>query len=214
MPAWISRKITNAPYLRRFARLERKTITRIKAALFVLALLPFARLFIGAFTGQLGTNPVELITRSTGTWTLVMLCLTLCISPLRVVTGWGWVMNLRRMLGLFAFFYVFLHFFAYVWFDFGFDVAEILKDVWKRPFVTVGFAGFLLMLPLALTSFDAAVKRLGFALWQRVHWAIYAIAPLGVIHYWWLVKRDLTEPIIYALIVALLLGVRVWFARR
>jgi sulfoxide reductase heme-binding subunit YedZ len=181
----------------------------VKIALFILALLPLARLIYGGASNGLGANPVEFITRSTGTWTLIFLCLTLTVTPLRKILGWTWLLRLRRMLGLFAFFYVLLHFTTYVWLDVFFDTAAIAKDILKRPFITVGFTAFVLMIPLALTSTNAMVKRLGGKRWQALHRLIYLIAVLGVLHYWWLVKRDITQPLIYAVIVALLLGYRV-----
>jgi methionine sulfoxide reductase heme-binding subunit len=188
-------------------------IQALKSALFVLALLPFLRLAVGAFGlqwfGGLGTNPVELITRSTGTWTLVFLCITLSVTPLRQWTGWHWLAQLRRMLGLFTFFYATCHFFTFIWFDHFFDVGEIAKDIVKRPFVTVGFLAWLLLVPLAATSFNRAIKAMGARNWQRLHKLVYLIAILGVVHYWWLVKLDLSQPILYGVIVAVLLGVRV-----
>lgn len=191
--------------------LDDRTLLRVKAAVFVVALLPFLRLAAGVPLDWLGVNPIELITRSTGTWTLVFLLVTLAVTPLRRLTGWNWLIRLRRMLGLFAFFYGALHFTTYLWLDQFFDVAAIAKDIVKRPFITVGFAAFVLMLPLAFTSTNAMVRRLGGRRWSTLHKAIYAIAVLGVVHYWWLVKRDLTQPILYALVCALLLGFRmVW----
>lgn len=202
-------------------------VGRVKAVFFVLALLPFLRLFTGGLADAqgwslggvwaelltLGTNPVELITRSTGTWTLATLCLALAVTPLRRLTGANWLARMRRMTGLFAFFYAALHFTAYAWFDQGLYLDEILKDVWKRPFITVGFAAFLLLVPLAITSTDAMMRRLG-RRWATLHRAVYAVAVLGVVHYWWLVKRDLTQPALYAMVVAVLLGARVaWMLR-
>jgi methionine sulfoxide reductase heme-binding subunit len=180
----------------------------IKALLFVLALLPLARLVAGALTNALGANPVEFITRSTGTWTLVFLCVTLAVTPLRKQLGWNWLLRLRRMLGLFAFFYALLHFTTYIWLDVFFDFAAIAKDIFKRPFITVGFTAFVLLLPLAVTSTNAMVRRLGGKLWLMLHRLVYAIAALGVVHYWWLVKRDITQPLIYACILGVLLGYR------
>jgi sulfoxide reductase heme-binding subunit YedZ len=176
--------------------------------LFVLALGPFARLVIAGFTDRLGANPVELLTRSTGTWTLVFLCITLGITPLRKFSGWNWLTQYRRMLGLFAFFYVCLHFTTYIWFDKFFDLHDIVKDVIKRPFITVGFAAFVLLIPLAATSNHWLTRKMGAKNWQILHRLVYLICILGVVHYWWLVKRDLTQPIIYACVVALLLGAR------
>ena len=188
-------------------------VARIKAGLFTLCLIPFARLVYGGFANALGANPIETITRSTGWWTLFLLMATLTLTPLRRWTGANWLLKMRRMLGLFAFFYASAHFVTFIWFEHWFDVAEILKDVVKRPFVTVGFAAFLLLLPLALTSTNGMVRKLG-RNWQRLHRLIYAIATLGVVHFWWLVKRDVTEPLVFALILAVLLGIRVlWRAR-
>jgi len=193
------------------ARLSPKQGTILKVVLFILSLGPFARLAVGAFTNNLGTNPVELLTRSTGTWTLVFLCITLGVTPVRKLTGWNWLSQYRRMFGLFAFFYVSLHFTTYIWFDQYFDVQSIVKDVIKRPFITVGFAAFLLLIPLAITSNNYLTRKLGAKRWQALHRLVYPICILGVVHYWWLVKRDLTQPIIYAVIVALFLIARlIW----
>ena len=186
-----------------------RVIVWTKAGLFVLALLPLARLVWLGFTGGLGANPIEFITHSTGTWTLVGLLATLSVTPLRKLSGWNWLLRLRRMLGLFAFFYASLHFTTYIWLDQFFDLHAVFKDVIKRPFITVGFLAFVLLIPLAVTSTNAMVKRLGGKSWQRLHRLVYAIAILGVLHYWWLVKKDLTQPLIYALILAALLAYRV-----
>ncbi len=187
------------------------TIGRVKAILFVVSLLPLVRLVAGAFTDALGTNPLELITRSTGTWTLVFLCITLALTPARKLSGWHWLARYRRMFGLFAFFYAACHFTTFVWFDHFFDVAAIWKDVLKRPFVTVGFAALLLLVPLAITSTNGMMRRLGARRWQALHRSVHLIAILGVLHYWWLVKRDLTQPALYALVVVTLLGVRLYW---
>ena len=185
-----------------------------KVVVFLLALGPLLRLVIYGLTDQLGANPVEFITRSTGTWTLVMLCITLAITPVRRLTGMSWLLRMRRMLGLFAFFYGALHFVTYFWLDQWFDWTAILRDVTgKRPFITVGFVAFVLMAPLAMTSTQAMIRRLGGRLWQRLHRAIYAIAVLSILHYWWMKagKNDLAEPLIYAFVVAVLLGARfIW----
>lgn len=185
----------------------------IKAGLFLLCLVPLGRLVYGGFTNALGANPIETITRSTGWWTLFLLMATLSVTPLRWVSGANWLLKLRRMLGLYAFFYACAHFTTFIWFDHWFDAAEILKDVVKRPFVTIGFAAFLLFLPLAFTSTNAMVRRLG-RNWQRLHRLVYLLAVFGVIHFWWLVKRDLTEPAIYAVILAGLLGLRLYWRGR
>jgi sulfoxide reductase heme-binding subunit YedZ len=196
------------------ARLSARALTAVRVAVFVAALLPLARMVAGVLLERVGPNPIEFVTRSTGTWTLVFLCLTLAVTPLRRLSGWHWLARLRRMLGLYAFFYAVLHFTTYVWLDQFFDVAAIVQDVIKRPFITVGFAAFLLMIPLALTSPNAMVRRLGGARWQALHRLVYAVAVCGVVHYWWLVKRDLTEPAIYAAVLGLLLGYRIVAAGR
>ena len=186
-------------------------IGAIKATLFVAALVPFVRLAISAvwFPDALGANPAEYITRSLGDWCLRFLLITLAVTPLRRISGWSWLLRLRRMLGLFAFFYGVVHFTSYIAFDHVFDAAAILKDILKRPFITVGFAALALMAPLAATSTNAMVRRLGARGWRALHRLIYPIAALGVLHFWWMVKRDVTEPAIYAIILAVLLGYRV-----
>lgn len=191
-----------------------RQLTVIKLLVFMLALIPFARLAYGAFTNGLGANPLEFITWSTGEWTLYFLTMTLAITPLRRLTKWNWLVRLRRMLGLFAFFYVFLHFTAFFWFDHFFDVSEMLKDVAKRPFILVGFAAFVLLIPLAVTSTNGMVKRLGAKRWQWLHRLIYVIVPLGLLHFWWMRagKHNFTEPLIFAVIVGVLLLVRVVWA--
>jgi sulfoxide reductase heme-binding subunit YedZ len=168
-----------------------------KLGLFVLCLFPLARLVTLGVTGGLGANPIEFITRSTGTWTLVGLLLT----------GWAALVRHRRMLGLFAFFYASLHFVTYIWLDQFFDLASVARDIVKRPFITVGFAAFVLLIPLALTSTQAMMRRLG-RRWQQLHRLVYGIAILGVLHYLWLVKQDLGQPLIYGGVLALLLGAR------
>lgn len=197
-------------------RLSERAVTALKVFLFVLALLPLAYLIAGAFffPEWLGANPAEYITRSVGDWTLRLLLLTLAVTPLRRITGLTGLLRLRRMLGLYTFFYALLHLSAYVSFDHVFDVAEILKDIVKRPFITVGFTCLVLLIPLAVTSTNAMVRRLGAKRWQSLHRLVYLIAPLAVLHFWWMVKRDLTEPIIYALLLALLLGYRLYFRVR
>lgn len=178
-----------------------------KCWLFCICLFPLARLvFLGA-TGGLGANPIEFITRSTGTWTLVGLLVTLSVTPLRRLTGRAGLLRYRRMLGLFAFFYACLHFVTYLWLDQFFDLEAIARDIVKRPFITVGFAAFVLLIPLAATSSQAMMRRLG-RNWQRLHRLIYPIALLGVIHFLWLVKKDMTEPLIYGGVLALLLAAR------
>lgn len=197
-------------------RLSERAITGVKSFLFVAALLPLAYLSAGAFLfpDWLGTNPAETITRSNGDWALRLLLLTLTVTPMRQLSGWAWLLRLRRQIGLFAFFYVLLHVSSYVSFDHVFDVGEIFRDIVKRPFITVGFAAFVMLTPLALTSTNAMVRRLGARRWQVLHRLVYLIAPLAVLHFWWMVKRDLTEPIIYALLLGVLLGYRVYARTR
>lgn len=184
----------------------------IKAAVFVLALLPFLRMAWLVAGGAL-VEPLEFLTRGTGDWTLYFLCITLGVTPLRRLSGWNWVIKLRRMLGLFAFFYALLHFTCFFWFDHFFDIAGMLKDVVKRPFITVGFIAFVLLIPLAATSTNAMIKRLGGKRWQWLHRLIYLVAPLGILHFWWMKagKNDFQEPIVFGLIVALLLGLRMYW---
>jgi len=200
--------------LRRFRSPSPRRISLIKAAVFLVCLIPFMHMAWGIYTDNLGANPVEAITHGTGDWVLRFLLITLGITPLRKLTGWPWLLRLRRMLGLYAFFYVVLHLMTYLWLDQAFDWHAILKDIIKRPFITVGFAAFVLMTPLALTSTNAMVRRLGGKRWQALHRAIYVIGILGVLHYWWLVKRDISEPLMYAVILATLLGLRLWWWRR
>jgi sulfoxide reductase heme-binding subunit YedZ len=157
----------------------------------------------------LTANPIEFVTRSTGTWTLVFLLVTLSVTPLKRLLGWPWLLRLRRMLGLCAFFYGCLHLATYVWLDQFFDPVAIARDLVRRPFITMGFTAFVLMLPLALTSSNAMVRRLGAGRWQRLHRLAYAVPLAGVVHYWWLVKRDVTEPLAYTLVLAVLLALRV-----
>ncbi|WP_173678619.1 protein-methionine-sulfoxide reductase heme-binding subunit MsrQ [Burkholderia singularis] len=181
----------------------------VKVAVFAASLYPLARIVFFGATGQLGANPIEFITRSTGLWTLVFLCITLAVTPLRRLTGVNALLRLRRMLGLYAFFYAALHFTTYIWFDKWFDLMEIAKDIVKRPFITVGFAAFVLLIPLAATSPRAAARRLG-RHWQTLHRAIYLIASFGILHFWWMKagKHDLALPKLYGAIVVALLGWR------
>lgn len=185
-----------------------------KPLLFTLCLLPFAWLLYGAIANRLGANPAEALIRSTGDWTLRFLCLTLAVTPLRTWTKQPALARFRRMLGLFTFFYVVLHFLAYAWLDMGFDPQAITVDIPKRPFALVGFVGFVLMIPLAATSFNRAIKALGAARWQALHRTIYAIVLLGLLHFFWMraAKNNFAEVAVYAAIIALLLGWRL--ARR
>jgi sulfoxide reductase heme-binding subunit YedZ len=190
-----------------------KQFKLVKAALFMLALLPFVRLVVFALTDRLGANPIEFITRNTGDWTLYFLCITLAVTPLRRLSKWNWLIKLRRMLGLFAFFYAAMHFTTFLWFDHFFELDEMLKDVVKRPFITVGFTAFVLLIPLAATSTNGMIKRLGARRWQGLHRAIYLIAPLGILHFWWMKagKSDFAQPILFGTIVGLLLLMRVYW---
>jgi methionine sulfoxide reductase heme-binding subunit len=182
-----------------------------KPLLFALCLLPFAWLFHGAWTDSLGANPAEALIRATGDWTLRFLCITLAVTPLRQWTGQAALARFRRMLGLFAFFYVVLHFLSYAWLDMGFELQAIATDIPKRPFALVGFTAFLLMIPLAATSFNRAVKALGAQRWQRLHKAVYAIVLLGLLHFFWMraAKNNFAEVAVYAVVIAVLLGWRV-----
>jgi sulfoxide reductase heme-binding subunit YedZ len=188
---------------------DKYLINKIKVALFCVALLPLIRLVWLAVMDDLGANPVEFVIRSLGTWTLVALLATLSITPIRLITGVAWPVQLRRMLGLFAFFYATLHLLAYAGLDQWFDWHAIVHDIVKHPYVVVGFSAFLFMIPLAATSSRRAIRRLG-SRWQTLHRLVYLIATLGVIHYWWLVKKDVSEPAIYAAILAVLLGIRLY----
>jgi methionine sulfoxide reductase heme-binding subunit len=190
-----------------------KQLASIKIALFAAALLPFVRLVLFTFTDRLGANPIEFITRNTGDWTLYFLCLTLAVTSLRRLTKWNWLIKLRRMLGLFAFFYAALHFTTFLWFDHFFDIDEMLKDVVKRPFIAVGFTAFLLLIPLAATSTNGMVRRLGGKRWQSLHRAVYGIALLGILHFWWMKagKNDFAQPILFGGIVLLLLLARLYW---
>jgi sulfoxide reductase heme-binding subunit YedZ len=200
--------------LDRFKRLSERTITRIKALIFLLALWPLAKLMILGFQDDLGANPIEKILRNTGFWTLTFLTITMAITPLRQLTQRVWLGRFRRMLGLFAFFYGVLHFSTYLVLDQFFDWANILKDISKRPYITVGFSALVLMTPLAVTSTDAMLKRLGGKRWRRLHRLVYLITAAGVIHFWWLVKKDISEPLIFAALLALSLTVRAYYARQ
>ena len=182
-----------------------------KPVVFVLCLLPFAWLFYGAFTNNLGANPAEYLIRATGDWTLRFLCIVLAVTPLRVLSSTPQLARFRRMLGLFVYFYVVLHLLSYSWFDMGFDVPDIANDIAKRPFILVGFSAFVLLTPLAATSFNRAIKALGGKRWQMLHKLVYLIAGLGLLHFFWMRagKNDFTEVFVYAAIIAVLLGWRV-----
>jgi sulfoxide reductase heme-binding subunit YedZ len=181
----------------------------LKPIVFTLALVPLLRLAVLGLLGELGANPIEMITHQTGLRALTLLLVTLAITPLRRITGQLWLIQYRRMLGLFAFFYAVLHMLTYVWLDQFFDFHAMLKDIVKRPFITMGSAAFLMLLPLAVTSTQSAIRRLG-RRWQQLHRLVYGSAVAGVIHYVWLVKKDIRQPMVYALVLAALLGYRVF----
>jgi methionine sulfoxide reductase heme-binding subunit len=183
----------------------------LKALVFVLSLLPLAYYGWGAWHDTLGANPIETITRGMGTWTLNFLLITLAVTPLRKLTGWHAALRLRRMLGLFTFFYAVLHLTSYLWFDQFFDWGEIAQDILKRPFITVGMAAFMLLVPLAATSSNWAIRRLGGRRWQTLHRTVYVIGILAVLHYSWLVKADQSQPLLYGGILVVLLGLRAWW---
>jgi sulfoxide reductase heme-binding subunit YedZ len=181
-----------------------------KPLVFAAGLLPFTFLLWGAIANTLGANPAEALIRGTGDWTLRFLCLTLAVTPLRQWTGWHGLARFRRMLGLFTYFYVVLHFTSYAWLDMGFFLEDIVRDIADRPFILVGFTGLVLMTPLAATSFNRAVKALGAARWQALHRTVYAIALLGLLHFFWMRagKNDFAEWSIYAMVLSVLLGWR------
>jgi len=186
----------------------------LRPLVFAASLGPVVFLALGALQGTLGANPIEAITRSTGVWTLRFMLLTLAVTPLRVWSGWNDVIRVRRMLGLFAFFYGSLHLVTYVWLDQFFDWAAIVKDVAKRPFITAGFSAYVLLVPLALTSTAAMIRRLGGRTWRRLHRLAYVAAAIGVVHYWWLVKLDTRPPRNYGILLAVLLLVRLFTVRK
>jgi sulfoxide reductase heme-binding subunit YedZ len=202
----------------------------LKSVVFLASLGPLGWLVWAAFTGNLSANPLSDLTNETGVWTLRFLCITLAITPLRRITGWNSLIRFRRMTGLFAFFYGILHFLIYVIVDrfAGLDfpdgivawstvrnlAASVGEDVYKRPFITVGFTALMLMVPLAATSTSGMIRRLGGRRWNRLHRLVYVSAAAGVVHYWWLVKADVSRPRIYALVVGLLLAFRLWWWAR
>lgn len=188
----------------------------LKPVIFFLCLVPLSLLAWRGFHGELGANPIETITHSTGDWTLIFLLITLSITPLRKLTRQYWLISWRRMLGLFAFFYGSLHLMTYVWLDKFFDVNEMLKDIAKRKFITAGMTAFVLMIPLAVTSTKWAIRKLGGKRWQMLHRLIYFSASAGVIHYIWLVKADLKKPLEYAAVLSALLAYRLvdWIVGR
>lgn len=193
-------------------------IRLVKLTLFLAFLLPLMRIILRGIEGNLGANPLEFITRATGDWTIYLLCLTLCITPLRRLSGWHWLQRLRRLCGLYVFFYAALHFLCFLWFDHFFDVEAMSKDILKRPFIAIGFSAFVLLLPLAATSTDRIMRKLG-RWWGKLHQVVYAVALLAVMHFWWMRsgKNNLLEPMIIAAVILTLLGARIvsyWRSRR
>jgi len=189
--------------------MQRRWIIALKVVVWVLCLCPAILLAWKATHDLLGANPLSEVTLSTGHWTLYFLLSTLAVSPVRKITHIPWLIRFRRLLGLFAFFYGCLHLTTYLWFDKFFDLHEIVKDIYKRPFITAGMTAWLLMFPLAITSTAGSIRRLGGSRWQRLHRLVYASAVAAVVHFWWLVKRDLTRPESMAFILTLLLGFRI-----
>ena len=181
----------------------------LKPVAFIICLIPIGQLLFRAYSDDLGANPIETITRFTGSWSLFILLASLAVTPLRRLTGWNELIRYRRMLGLFAFSYAALHFATYMVLDLYFDFSAIAKDILKRPYITVGFTALVLMIPLAITSNAKMIRRLG-KRWQQLHYLVYPIAILGVIHFYWLVKSDITRPAQYGLVLALLLGFRLY----
>lgn len=186
-----------------------------KWMVFVLSLLPVLRLIALGLQEKLTANPIEFITRATGDWTLYFLCLTLAITPLRRLTGLTALIRFRRMLGLFTFFYASLHFLTFIWFDHFFDLAEMMLDILKRPFIAMGFSAFMLLVPLALTSNDAMLRQLG-RRWSLLHRLIYPIAILALLHFWWMRagKHNFAEPLVMSVVIAVLLALRLMWLRR
>lgn len=182
--------------------------TGLKLFVFIASLVPLGWYAWGIQTENLGANPIEAVTRGLGTWTLNLLLITLAATPLQHYTRWTWPLTIRRMLGLFAFFYACLHLITYLWFDQFFDWLAIAKDIFKRPFITVGMAAFLLLIPLAATSNRQSIRKLGGRRWQQLHRIIYLCGVLAVLHYTWMVKADISSPLIYWTILAALLSVR------
>ncbi len=208
MPVWIYRKISSMTMPQWFSAWSAKAaIKYLKCLIWLGALIPVSRLIYLGVTDGLGANPVEFIERSTGTWALVFLLLSLSITPLRHLTQQSWLIAVRRLLGLWMFAYACLHVTTYLWLDYQFDWADIVKDIVKHPYVLVGAAALLLTLPLAATSNQRAIKALK-QRWKSLHKLVYVIGVLVLLHFWWLVKKDVTEPVIYSLVLALLIALR------
>lgn len=186
-----------------------------KISVFITCLIPAVALIYGLLNDQLGANPIEALTRDTGEWALRFLLMTLAVSPLRLIFGWHLLAPIRRMLGLYSFFYASVHMLLYVWLDQFFNLDDIIDDIIERPFITIGVINFLALIPLAVTSNDAMIQRLGAVRWNRLHSLVYYISIGGVVHFFMLVKKDITEPAIYIAILAVLLGIRLYrYGRR
>ena len=188
---------------------NKKQILLFKAFVFLLCLVPFFRLFVLALQDDLSANPVEFVERATGFWTLFILLLTLSLTPIRLLTGIAWPIQLRRMTGLFMYFYACLHITTYVWLDHSFLWPDISHDILKHPYVLVGFSAFLFTTPLAITSNSFMIRKLG-RRWKQLHRLVYLIGILGVVHFWWLVKKDIREPLLYGCILLALLAIRIY----
>lgn len=185
----------------------------IKKIIFLACLWPLVRLVWLGLNEDLGANPIEFVERSTGYWALFFLMISLSLTPFRFITKIFWPIQLRRMLGLYMFFYAILHLITYLYLDYGFDWYEIKKDIVKHPYVIVGLMAFILTMPLAITSTNRMIKKLGVR-WKKIHQSVYLIAILGVTHFWWLVKKDIREPVIFAVVLIVLLGIRIYFKQR
>jgi len=191
--------------------LGNKAVTRLKAGVFLLALTPLVKIVYAGWQNALGANPIEKVTHTTGYWTLTFLLISLTATPLRQLSRMTWPIRFRRMLGLFAFFYACLHFLSYLVLDQFFDWPSIVEDIGKRPYITIGFSAFVALIPLAVTSSNVMQRRLGGRRWRQVHGLVYPIAIAGVLHFAWLVKKDLSRPLLFAGILALLLAIRLIF---
>lgn len=200
----------------RSLNLSAAAVSRWKIAVFLLALLPLIRIVVWAVLDKMGANPLEWMTRNTGSWAIYILLLTLAITPLRRISGWNWLQKFRRMLGLYAFFYASLHLTMYIWFDHFFEWETIWPDIIKRPFVLAGMVSWGMMLALAVSSPQAVLRWMGGKRWQRLHQLMYALVPVAVLHVYWMKagKHDFFWPAVYGGITVVLLGLRIWFARR
>ena len=213
MPVWICENIFKLTHmLDIFGKTpDKRQLFRIKNIIFMLCLIPLLRLVWLGFNDDLSANPVEFIERSTGYWALFILIATLSLTPIRLLTGRVWQLQLRRMLGLYMFFYASLHLTIYLWLDYSFIWPDIIKDIIKHPYVLVGSTAFILSIPLAVTSNNLMIKKLR-ERWKPLHRAVYVIAILGVVHFLWLVKKDLREPLLFITVLSVLLGIRVYFS--